>query len=298
MSIESVIYGHTTDAKTHIGAEPEQQPEEFDLVIEAGKSESLYWLDLYRFRELLYLLAWRDILVRYKQTLIGIAWAVLRPVLVMAVFTLVFGRLANLSSEGIAYPVLVFSALLPWQFFSNALSEASNSMIINANLITKVYFPRLLIPLASIVVGLVDFAICLVLLLILMVVYSVEPTWRLLTVPLFALLACLAAVGPALWLCSLNVRYRDVRYTVPFIVQFGLLISPVGFSSSIVPERWRLVYSLNPMVGVIDGFRWAICGSEAVFLPGIAVAVILSALLAVSGIWYFRSTERSFADII
>lgn len=270
------------------------------LIIEAGRSERHYWRDLWRYRELFYFLAWRDLLVRYKQTVIGIAWALLRPLLTMLVFTIVFGRLAKLPSEGGApYPILVFAALLPWQFFSNALSEASNSLIGNANLISKVYFPRLIIPASSIITSFVDFLISGVILVGLMAWYQFVPDWRILTLPLFIAIAFAAAMGFGLWLTALNVKYRDFRYVVPFIVQFGLYVSPVGFSSNIVPEKWRLLYSLNPMVGVIDGFRWAIIGGESqIYWPGFSLSVAIVAIALGWGVYYFRKTEKTFADVI
>jgi lipopolysaccharide transport system permease protein len=270
-----------------------------ELIIEAGRTEGQYWLDLWHYWELFYFLAWRDILVRYKQTVIGIAWALIRPFLTMIVFTIVFGQLANLPSDGAPYPILVFAAMLPWQFFANALSECSNSLISNANLISKVYFPRLIVPASAVIVSFVDFMISGMILLALMAWYNFVPSWRILTLPLFVLIGFAAATGGGLWLSALNVKYRDFRYIVPFIVQFGLYISPVGFTSSIVPERWRLLYSLNPMVGVIDGFRWAILGGEAKFYwPGFTLSMALVVLLLVSSIWYFRKIERSFADVI
>lgn len=270
-----------------------------ELVIEAGRTESQYWQDLWRYRELFYFLAWRDILVRYKQTAIGIVWALIRPFLTMIVFTIVFGHLAKLPSGGVPYPILVFAAMLPWQFFANALSECSNSLISNANLISKVYFPRLIVPGSAVIVSFVDFMISGIILLALMAWYNFVPSWRILTLPLFIVIAFAAAMGGGLWLSALNVKYRDFRYIVPFIVQFGLYISPVGFSSSIVPEQWRLLYSLNPIVGVIDGFRWAILGGEAkLYWPGFTLSVGLVVLLFISGIWYFRRMERSFADVI
>jgi lipopolysaccharide transport system permease protein len=270
-----------------------------ELVIEAGRSESQYWKDLWRYRELFYFLAWRDILVRYKQTAIGIAWALIRPFLTMVVFTLVFGNLAKLPSEGVPYPILVFAAMLPWQFFANALAECSNSLIANSNLISKVYFPRLIVPASAVIVSFVDFLISGMILLALMAWYNFVPDWRILTLPLFILIAFAAAMGGGLWLAALNVEYRDFRYIVPFIVQFGLYISPVGFSSSLVPEKWRSLYSLNPMVGVIDGFRWAILGGESkLYWPGFTLSMGLVVLLFVSGVWYFRKMERTFADVI
>ncbi|MEM7772550.1 MAG: ABC transporter permease [Cyanobacteria bacterium P01_E01_bin.6] len=270
-----------------------------ELIIEAGRTEKQYWKDLWQYRELFYFLAWRDILVRYKQTVIGIAWALIRPFLTMIVFTVVFGKLANLPSDGAPYPILVFAAMLPWQFFSNALSECSNSLISNARLISKVYFPRLVVPASAVIVSFVDFMISGIILLGLMAWYDFVPSWRILTLPLFIAIAFAAAMGAGLWLAALNVQYRDFRYIVPFIVQFGLYISPVGFSSSIVPDEWRLLYSLNPMVGVIDGFRWAILGSEShLYGPGFSVSLALVGLLLVTGVLYFRKMERTFADII
>ena len=273
-----------------------QKPE---LIIEAGRTESQYWQDLWRYRELFYFLAWRDILVRYKQTAIGIAWALIRPFLTMVVFTVVFGKLAKLDDGSVPYPILVFSALLPWQFFSNSLSECSNSLIANSNLLSKVYFPRLIIPTSAIVVSFVDFLISGMILLGLMAWFNFVPSWRILTLPVFILIACAASMGAGLWLAALNVKYRDFRFVVPFIVQFGLYISPVGFSSSIVPEQWRLIYALNPMVGVIDGFRWAILGGNYSLHPlGFTLSLLIVFLLLISGVWYFRKTERFFADII
>ena len=270
-----------------------------ELIIEAGQTEKRYWQDLWRYRELFYFLAWRDILVRYKQTAIGIAWALIRPFLTMVVFTVVFGQLAKLPSEGVPYPILVFSAMLPWQFFSNSLSECSNSLITNSNLLSKVYFPRLIVPTSAIVVSFVDFMISGIILLGLMAWYNFVPGWRILTLPLFISIAFAASMGAGLWLASLNVQYRDFRFIVPFIVQFGLYISPVGFSSTIVPEKWRFIYSLNPMVGVIDGFRWAILGGNSqLYLPGFMLSMGLVILLLVSGIWYFRKMERTFADVV
>ena len=269
-----------------------------ELIIEAGRSEKQYWQDLWKYRELFYFLAWRDILVRYKQTAIGIFWALIRPFLTMVVFTIVFGNLAKLPSSA-PYPILVFAAMPPWQFFSNALTECSNSLISNANLVSKIYFPRLIVPTSSVIVSFVDFLISGMILLALMAWYNFVPSWRILTLPAFIIIAFAASMGAGLWLAALNVKYRDFRYIVPFIAQFGLYISPVGFSSSIVPEKWRLLYSINPMVGVIDGFRWAILGGEAkIYLPGFILSTGLVVLLFISGIWYFRKTERSFADVI
>jgi lipopolysaccharide transport system permease protein len=270
------------------------------LIIEAGRTEKNYWRDLWRYRELFAFLAWRDILVRYKQTVIGVAWALIRPLLTMIVFTFIFGRLAKLPADGMApYAVMVFAAMLPWQFFATSLTECSNSLIGNANLISKIYFPRLIVPAGSVITSFVDFLISGLLLVALMVWYRWWPDWRLLTLPVLIFTAFASAVGPGLWLAALNVKYRDFRYIVPFIVQFGLYVSPVGFSSKIVPEKWRLLYSLNPMVGVIDGFRWAILrGEAALYWPGMALSFLVIVILLVSGVWYFRRVERSFADVI
>ena len=270
------------------------------LTIEAGRTEKQYWQDLWNYRELFYTLAWRDISVRYKQTFIGFAWALIRPFLTMVVFTIVFGKLAGLPTEGNApYPILVFSALLPWQFFSSALSECSNSLIVNANMLSKVYFPRLVIPTSAVIVSFVDFLISGIILLGLMTWFNFVPSWRIITLPVFIAIAFAASMGAGLWLAALNVEYRDFRYVVPFLVQFGLYISPVGFSSNVVPQQWRLLYSLNPMVGVIDGFRWAILGQESViYWPGFWLSLGIVGLVLVTGIWYFRKMERTFADVI
>lgn len=276
------------------------ESERFDLLIEAGRGAKNYWRDLWRYRELFYFLAWRDILVRYKQTAIGVAWALVRPFLTMLVFTFIFSRVAKLPAPGsVPYALLVFAAMLPWQFFSTALSEASNSLIGNSNLISKVYFPRLIVPAGSVITSFVDFLITLGLMAGMMVWYGFLPDWRLLTLPLFMALAFGSAFGAGLWLCALNVRYRDFRYIVPFIVQFGLYLSPVGFSSNIVPEGLRLIYALNPMVGVIDGFRWALLRGQSP-LAGYALiaSILVTSVLCLSGIWYFRRTEKTFADII
>lgn len=270
-----------------------------ELIIEAGSIESQYWKDLWRYRELFYFLAWRDILVRYKQTAIGLTWALLKPFLTMIVFTVVFGNIAKLPSQGVPYPILVFAGMLPWQFFANALGECSNSLIGNANLISKVYFPRLIVPTSAVIVSFVDFLISGIILLGLMAWYKFVPDWRILTLPFFILIASAASMGAGLWLAALTVQYRDFRFVVPFIIQFGLYISPVGFSSNIVPEQWRLMYSINPMVGVIDGFRWAILGGNAnIYMPNFLLSIGLVFLLLWSGIWYFRKMERTFADVI
>jgi lipopolysaccharide transport system permease protein len=270
------------------------------IVIEPGRRDRHYWLDLWRYRELFRVLAWRDLSVRYKQTIIGVLWAVIRPVLTVVVFTIVFGRIAQLPTDGTApYALMVFAGMLPWTFFSNGLSEASSSVINSANLITKVYFPRLIVPTATVVVALVDFLINFCMLLLLMVWYRFMPDWRILLLPAFVLLAFFASVGPALWITALNVKYRDFRYIIPFIVQFGLYVSPVGFSSSVVPEQWRLLYSLNPVVGVIDGFRWCILGGQSeLYAPGLAISIGVTVFFLWFGIHRFRKMEKSFADLI
>jgi lipopolysaccharide transport system permease protein len=276
-----------------------KNPEKKKLIIEAGRAEGQYWRDIWQYRELFYFLAWRDVLVRYKQTAIGIFWALIRPLLTMLVFTIVFGKLAKLPSGGVPYPILVFAGMLPWQFFANSLSECSDSLITNANLISKVYFPRLIVPASAVIVSFVDFLLSGIILLALMAWYNFVPSWRIITLPLFILIAFAVSVGVGLWIAALNVQYRDFRYIVPFLVQFGLYISPVGFSSSIVPQQWRLLYSLNPMVGVIDGFRWAILGYDsAIYWPGFILSLGLVVMFLVSGIWYFRRMERTFADVI
>ena len=272
---------------------------ETKIIIEPGRTERNYWQDLWRYRELFYILSWRDIKVRYKQTVIGAAWGILRPLLTMIVFTVVFSRIAQLPTEGTApYAILVYAAMLPWQFFANALSEASNSLIGNANLITKVYFPRLIIPVSSVITSFVDFAISFALLFVLMAWYGYAPSWNIFFLPGFIVLAFFTAFGIGLYLTALNVKYRDFRYIIPFIVQFGLYISPVGFSSRVVPEHWRWLYNLNPMVGVIDGFRWCILGESALNTNSALTAVLISTLFTWIGIRYFRKMEKGFADVI
>jgi len=270
------------------------------LIIEAGRAERHYWLDLWRFRELFRVLAWRDLSVRYKQTIIGVLWALIRPFLTMLVLTIIFGRIAKLPADGNApYALMVVAGILPWTFFSSGLSEASNSLINNQALISKVYFPRLIVPIATVVVAFVDFLISFCILFVLMGWYRFAPDWRLIFLPVFVLLVFFASVGPALWIASLNVKYRDFRYVIPFIVQFGLYVSPVGFSSNVVPEQWRLLYSLNPMVGVIDGFRWCILrGQNELYLPGLWAGVAVIAFFLWFGVRQFRKTEKSFADLI
>jgi len=270
------------------------------LVVEPGRADRNYWTDLWRYRELFLILAWRDLSVRYKQTVIGVVWAILRPLLTMIVFTLIFGRVAKLPSDGNApYPLLVFAAMLPWTLFATSLSDASNSLIGNANLISKVYFPRLIVPSATVVSAFADFLISLVLLAALMVYYRFAPGWNVLLLPLFVLLALAASLGPGLWMTALNVKYRDFRYVIPFVAQFGLYVSPVGFSSSVIPERWRLLYSLNPMVGVIDGFRWCLLsGASRIYWPGFTLSLVVVAFFLWLGISQFRKMEKTFADLI
>ncbi len=270
------------------------------LIIESGRAEKHYWADLWRYRELFYILSWRDIAVRYKQTVIGVLWAVLRPLLTMLVFTVIFGKLAKLPSDGNApYAIMVYAAMLPWQFFSASVSESSNSLISNTQLITKVYFPRIIIPISSVVTSFIDFLISFVILIALMAYYRFTPSWNILFLPVFLLIAFLAASGVGLYITALNVKYRDFRYIVPFIVQFGLYISPVGFSSSIVPEKFRLLYALNPMVGVIDGFRWAILGGKSTINPSyFLMSLGVTIFFLILGIYKFRKMEKSFADII
>jgi len=270
------------------------------LVLEAGRAERAYWRDLWHYRELFAILAWRDLAVRYKQTVIGAAWAVIRPLLTMIIFTVIFGVVAKLPTEGAApYPIMVYAAMLPWFLFSSILSEASNSLVANSNLIGKVYFPRLIVPCATIVVSLVDFAVSLVLLVGMMAVFQFWPDWRVVFLPFFILLAILAALGPALFMTAMNVKYRDFRFILPFIVQFGLYATPVGFSSSVIPDEWRLLYSVNPMVGVIDGFRWCLLGGEAdIYWPGFALSVTLVFVFLFIGVSFFRKSERTFADLL
>lgn len=270
------------------------------LIIEPGRVEQNYWRDLWRYRELFIILAWRDVSVRYKQTVIGIAWAILRPLLTMIVFTVIFGRVAGLPSDGgVPYALMVFAGMLPWTLFSTALGEASNSLIGNERLISKVYFPRMIVPTAAVVTAFVDFLISFVILVGMMIFYRFAPTWNLLLLPLFILLALLASLGPGLWITALNVKYRDFRYIIPFIVQFGLYVSPVGFSSSVIPDEWRLLYSLNPVVGVIDGFRWCILGGESpIYWPGFILSLVIVAFFLWLGISQFRKMEKTFADLI
>jgi len=270
------------------------------LVLEAGRAEKNYWADLWAYRELFFILAWRDIAVQYKQTVIGAAWAIVRPLLTMLIFTIIFGRLAKLPSEGsVPYPIMVMVGMLPWFLMSTILSQASSSLVQNHNLVSKVYFPRLIVPSASAVVAIIDFAVALLVLAGMFLFFGFLPDWRFIFLPLFVVFAFLTALGPALLLASLNVKYRDFRFILPFIVQFGLYVSPVGFSSSVVPAQWRLLYSANPAVAVIDGFRWCLLGGEAeIFWPGFGLGVGMAVLFLWLGISTFRATEKTFADII
>jgi len=258
----------------------------------------LNWREMWEYRELLGFLAWRDVAVRYKQTYIGIGWAFIRPLLTMVVFTLVFGKIAKLPSDSVPYPVLTLTALLPWQFFATAYAEASTSVVSNGHMVTKIYFPRLILPLASMAVGIVDFAVSFAFLLLIMLGYRMVPSAHIVTLPLFFLLCIVFTTGLSLWFAALFVKYRDVRHFIPFVTQLGTYLSPVAFSSSIIPERWRLLYSLNPMVAVIDGFRWSILGTTRLYLPGLVAGTIVSLILLVSGLFYFKQTERNFADLM
>jgi lipopolysaccharide transport system permease protein len=267
------------------------------IVIEPGRGEKNYWKDLWLFRELFYILSWRDIKVRYRQTVIGAAWSVVRPLLTTVIFTLVFSRVAKLDSGNVPYPVMVFAGMLPWQFFASALAESSNSLVGNSNLISKVYFPRMIIPASSIITSLADFGISFVLLIVMMVFYQYVPDIKILLLPIFILMVLAAAFGVGLYVTALNVKYRDFRHIIPFIIQIGLYVTPVGFSSRVVPEKWKLWYSLNPMVSVVDGFRWCIL-DEPLYLPGFLISICVIVFFLWLGVFYFRKTERSFADNI
>jgi lipopolysaccharide transport system permease protein len=270
------------------------------LVLEAGRADRQYWRDLWRYRELFLILAWRDVAVRYKQTLIGVAWAFVRPFMTMVVFTIVFGKIAKLPTEGdTPYAVMVLAGLLPWTLVSSILSDASSSVVGSSQLITKVYFPRLIVPLATVVVALIDFLVSLVILAGVMAWYGVVPGWQILLLPFFVLLAVVVAIGPAVWMAATIVKYRDFRFVLPFIIQVGLYVSPVGFSAKVVPDQWLLLYSINPMVGIIDGFRWCILGGVSpLYLPGFAISLVVAAGMMWYGIHTFRRTERGFADMI
>ena len=271
----------------------------FEIIIDPNKKRSHYWLDVWKFRELFYFFAWRDLIVRYKQTFIGVAWSVVRPLLTMVVFAIIFGSLAKLPSHGVPYVLLVGAAMLPWQFFANSFADASNSLLGNAGMLTKVYFPRLIIPVSTIIVSLVDFLISFLILIALMMWYHFIPGIKIISIFFFLLIAMVTSLGAGLFVSAMNVKYRDFKFIVPFIVQFGLFISPVGFTSSIVPEKWKFIYSLNPMVGVIEGFRWAILGGDnQIYIPGFITSIVIAFLLLITGIIFFRSTERRLADFI
>jgi lipopolysaccharide transport system permease protein len=272
------------------------------LIIESGHAERQYWHDLWRYRELFYVLAWRDISVRYKQTVIGVLWAIIQPVMITVIFTFVFGKLAKMPSDGVPYSLWVFAAMMPWQFFAASLASASQSLVSSANLISKVYFPRLIVPAGAVVTAMVDFVISFAIFLSMMAWYHVWPTWRFVALPFLVVLAFITALGPGLLITALNVKYRDFRYIIPFIIQIGLYVSPVGYASSVIEQKYPQylwVYSLNPMVGVIDGFRWALAdGRGGATLESTALSVAMTLFLACAGVWYFRKTESTFADMI
>ena len=298
LSSERVKFAPT--AATDEGEHQKLFAADYELILEPGRSERHYWRDLWQYRELFSVLAWRDISVRYKQTVIGATWALIRPFLTMVIFTVIFGKLAKLPSEGNApYALMVFAGILPWSFFAAAVADSSSSLVSNANLISKVYFPRLIVPIAAVMVAFVDFLISFGILVALMIWYRFMPGWQILLLPLFAAVAFVMSFGIGVWITALNVKYRDFRYVIPFIVQLGLYVSPVGFSSNIVPDQWRLAYSLNPMVGVIDGFRWCLLGGESqLYWPGLWLSVGVTSFLVWFGIRQFRQMEKSFADLI
>jgi lipopolysaccharide transport system permease protein len=268
------------------------------LVIEAGRTERQYWRDLWKFRELFYFLAWRDFLIRYKQTVVGIAWALVRPLLMMLALTMV-GKIGKLPTGGAPYALFFFCGLLPWQFFSTAMAESGNSLVTNANLVSKIYFPRLVVPASSVIVSFVDFMIAAAFLVILMPYYHFAPPSQIIFLPFFVLLIFAVSLGVGFWIAALTVEYRDFRFVVPFIVQFGIFVSPVFMMTSHVPERWRLLYSVNPIVGIIDGFRWCILGQgNGIYPSELALSILITVLLVITGLWYFRKTERTFADVI
>ncbi|MFL9879118.1 ABC transporter permease [Herbaspirillum rhizosphaerae] len=270
-----------------------------EIVISANPDHSHYWRDFWSFRELLALLVWRDVLVRYKQTVIGASWAILRPLATMLVFTLVFGKIAKLPSSDTPYALLVFAGLLPWMFFATTLSEAGNSITANGHIVSKVYFPRLIVPVSTLLVGLVDFLLAGLVYLALAVIFGHFPNWHIIFLPLFLILLCGLIMGCGLWVAALNVKYRDFRYIVPVVLQLGAYLSPVGFASSLVPERWRLLYSINPMVGIIDGFRWSLLGDGfPLHWDSLLMSLLVTMLLLIPGIIFFRRSEGAFADAI
>jgi lipopolysaccharide transport system permease protein len=294
--MESKLAAPSEQAVAQAAVLPESVP---TLIIRPPKGWSQLGLrELWEYRELLYFLTWRDIKVRYKQTALGAAWAIIQPFFMMLVFSLFFGRLAGVPSDNIPYPVFTFCALLPWQLFAQALQESSNSLVANERLITKVYFPRLVVPIAAVLGGLVDFAIAFVVLLLMMAYYGIVPGLAILYLPFFVLLAVMTALGVGLWLSALNVQYRDVRYTLNFLTQFWMFITPVAYPSSIVPEKWRALYGLNPMAGVVEGFRWALLGKTEAPGPLLVVSVVAVILILVGGLYYFRRMEETFADIV
>ena len=270
------------------------------VIVKAGQADGQYWTDIWHFRELLYFLAWRDVIVRYKQAAFGVAWALIRPVLMLLIFTMLFSRVAKIPTHGLPYAIVAFAGIWPWQFFASAMSECSNSLVINASLVSKIYFPRLLVPVGSLTVALVDFLFSGAIFCVLIIWHHIVPTWRICTLPLFFLMAFATAFGVGVLLSALNVKYRDVRMIVPFIAQFGLYLSPVGFPQSMIPQKWLLLYCANPMVSVIQGFRWAITGSNdfAIYWPGFALSLGVIALLIALAIWNFRRTEKTLADVI
>ena len=274
------------------------EDEAFDIVIEPEKNNADFLRELVKFRELFFFLAWRDILVRYKQTAIGVAWGIIRPVVSMVVFVIVFGKIAKLPSGGVPYPVMVFTALLPWQFFSNSMQAGADSLIRSEHMISRIYFPRLILPTSAVIVSLVDFAVSFAVLCVIMALYRFVPSAKIIMLPIFFVPAAMSSLGAAYFFSAAGVRYRDFRHVMPFIVQFGLYISPVGFSSSIIPENWRLLYSINPMAGVIDGFRWCVHGTKKLYVPGFTVSVMSAVIIFMAGLKYFRKTERFFADYI
>lgn len=268
-----------------------------DLIIEADRIERQYWRDLWNYRELFFFFAWRDLLVRYKQTVVGVSWSLIRPLLTMLILTVVFGRLGKMPAAGVPYALLVFCAMLPWQFFSSAVTECGNSLVAHSNMVSKVYFPRLVITVSSVMTSFVDFLISAAFLVVLLAWYRFVPPIQIVFLPLFVILAIGASLGLGVWIAALMVKYRDFRFIVPFIVQFGLYLSPVGYMSALVPARYRLLYSINPIVGIVDGFRWCILG-VAIYWPATILSVLEIAVIVFTGIWYFRKTERTFADVI
>jgi lipopolysaccharide transport system permease protein len=273
--------------------------QQFDIIIEPNKGITKYWQEIWNYRELLYFLSLRDFLVRYKQTVVGIAWAVIRPLITMIVFTIVFGKIANLPSDNIPYPLLVFSAILPWQFFSSILSESSSSIISNASIISKIYFPRLIIPVSTSFVCLVDFLVSFSILIFLMLWYHYIPTLKILLLPILILLTVFCSLGFGIWLSALNVKYRDFRYLIPFIIQLSLYISPIGFKSEIVPSNWIFLYSINPITGIIEAFRYVLLDKNTPYLfMQLSISIIVSAIVIITGTIYFRRVERSLADFI